>query len=584
MTLASCLGKEVTTDEPTSDVSSDVTSDATLDGQGGPPEVTSDVEPMKPPANDGRFFDTQRVYEVRITLAPEDWDTLRNQTRTLLDILGGEECLAEPVASPFTWFSADVLVDGIEVTKVGVRKKGFLGSLDDVRPSLKVKLDEFVDDQNLDGLTRLTLNNARQDPSKVNQCMSYELYAQVGVPAPRCSYVHLYVNEVDMGLYVNVESIKKDFLRRHFDHDDGNLYEGALSDFREGWLGTFERKTNKSDLDRSDLDAIAAAAAAPDGELMDRLTPLVHMDRFFSMWAVDVLINHVDGYAQNTNNFYIYRDLDGRFTFIPWGADNTLIWNPEEQRPPAVMATGIVSHRLYRSPETQQTYIARLQEVLETVWDEEALLAELDRQQALIAPHVLAEEQDAMKNWLDLKRDFITTQRERITASLTPTAPFWDVPLREPPCLVEHGTINAAFDTTWGTLPVEDIFSTGTGAIATVVDGAPWQVVATGSKAGSENLGEARIIVAGALEPQSSPGGIIVLVVTVPQQRWVAGTPLPLGFGPGNGQIYRFFEGAQEPEFLGFLLEGTLNLEAAGATSGAAVKGNVSSPFYRFGP
>ena len=133
------------------------------------------------------YFALNRVLDVSIEIAPEDWDRLRGQTRTLADILVGADCLDSPADDIFTWFEATVTVDGEAHTQVGVRKKGFLGSLSKVKPALKVRFDKFVDGQLLGGaMKRLTLNNAQQDPSLINTCMAYHVFAAAGLPAPRC--------------------------------------------------------------------------------------------------------------------------------------------------------------------------------------------------------------------------------------------------------------------------------------------------------------------------------------------------------------------------------------------------------------
>ena len=67
-------------------------------------------------------------------------------------------------------------LDGEIVEEVGVRKKGFLGSMDTERPSLKIKFGEYVEGQELQGLKRMTLNNSRQDPSLLRQCLAYGLF------------------------------------------------------------------------------------------------------------------------------------------------------------------------------------------------------------------------------------------------------------------------------------------------------------------------------------------------------------------------------------------------------------------------
>ncbi len=50
------------------------------------------------------------------------------------------------------------------------------------------------------------------------------------------------------------------------------------------------------------------------------------------------------------------------------------------------MLAGSLSRRLYRNPETQPLYLERLRRVLDVQWREEKLLAEIERERALVLP------------------------------------------------------------------------------------------------------------------------------------------------------------------------------------------------------
>ena len=71
----------------------------------------------------------------------------------------------------FSVFAADkdlVPIDGTKVGRVVVRKKGFAGSLDPERPLIKVQIDKFEKGRRFAGVDTLTLNNNKQDPSRVH--------------------------------------------------------------------------------------------------------------------------------------------------------------------------------------------------------------------------------------------------------------------------------------------------------------------------------------------------------------------------------------------------------------------------------
>ena len=124
-------------------------------------------------------------------------------------------------------------MDGQRYGAVGVRKRGFIGSVSFRKPSLKLDFDKYVDDQALGGvLRRINLNNSVQDPTLLNTCLAYYVFAAAGLPAPRCNYARVAVNGRELGLYVHVEDIERSLLKRSFADSGGNLYEGTFSDFR----------------------------------------------------------------------------------------------------------------------------------------------------------------------------------------------------------------------------------------------------------------------------------------------------------------------------------------------------------------
>ena len=66
---------------------------------------------------DGFIFDPDWVLEVHIELAPEDFEEMRHQQRDFDDVL----CAGAPPPNPYTYFEADITVDGITVSRVGVK-------------------------------------------------------------------------------------------------------------------------------------------------------------------------------------------------------------------------------------------------------------------------------------------------------------------------------------------------------------------------------------------------------------------------------------------------------------------------------
>ena len=372
----------------------------------------------------------------------------------------------------FTWFEATVTVDGAAYAEAGVRKKGFFGSLSTEKPSLKLRFDKYVDGRLLGGvIDRMTLNNNLQDASMISTCLASEVFADAGLPAPRCNFATVTVNGADLGLYVHVEELKPPFLARHFASAAGNLYEGTLSDFDPGWRGTFEKKTNEDADDWSDVDAVIAALQDPSPAGLEALDAIVDVDRFLSFWATEVMVGHWDGYAGNRNNYQFYREPDGRFVFIPWGVDagfeTTDVPFDDFVSPPSVNAHGVLAHRLYRDEAGRAAYAGRLRELLDTAWNEDELLRSAGELAAIVQAHASPEAREKAADDTVRVRRFILKRRGELLADLEPEPPAWPWPLVDAAyvCWGEGSgvrTFEVAFKTTWGTKDSPNPFETGT--------------------------------------------------------------------------------------------------------------------------
>ena len=338
---------------------------------------------------------------------------------------------------------------------MGLRKKGLLGSVNAQRPSIKINFDKFGTEQEFEGVSLMTLNNNDTDASLVKQHMAYELFRKAGIPAPRCNFARVTVNGEYLGVYSHVESVRKDFLKRHFTKASGNLYEGQISDFTEKASGTFEAKTNAKKNDRNDLLKATKALAVPDEQLFDAVGKLVNLDDFYRYWAMEGLIGFNDGYSGNQNNFFIYHDPEsGRFKFIPWGADGVFRARSGKARqagtPLSVMAEGAVAHRLYNTEKGRERYRSELLKVLDEVWDEQALQAKLDKLTRMLRSHTHLPPR-LYDPAVDSVRRFISKRRNMLGVELTGPIPLWPKKMRSGPTSAKSKslTMKCTFNTKW---------------------------------------------------------------------------------------------------------------------------------------
>ena len=565
------------------DGSGEVGSDAGTDASDGSGSGAADTSPDSGPdeaAEVAAVFEGSGVLEVVINLPEADWDILRAEGRTGLNQFGAD-CLDAPEPSPYNWQEATVSLDGDSFAQVGIRKKGFFGSLDSDRPSLLLDLDRNIDNQSWHTLERLTLNNNKQDDSALRTCLAYEVFRAAGVPAPRCTYAHVTVNGRDLGIYTHVESVRKSFLRLRFGDDDGWLYEGTLSDFREPYDGTFEQKTNESTPYRAPIERLMAAAEAPDDQLIAALEAQMDLDGFYRFWAAEVLTAHWDGYTGDTNNFFVYApEGDERLRFIPWGPDSTFrrpyLLFEDALAPRSVFATGIIARRLYLLPEAQARYQTELRRLLDSAWDEAALNAKVAADSARIAPYLSAEQAASQAADQTQLLDFIRRQRAFVTEELDATAPTWDYDLRESFCLAAAGQIVGTFATTLGTMDVPDAFAAGSGTVAGSFDGQPIAPDAIGAISGIDG---ADFIISMPMITDATT--VNFLYLTVPIAAIPApGEPIPSD--NGITAIWGFYDPvAETSDFLSLGYRGNLTFTSAAQQDGDAVTGSFRFEFWR---
>ena len=397
------------------------------------------------------LFPADRVLDVQITVAEKDWDKIRHQSRNFVSALH-ESRKVKPIDGPYEYVNADVTIDGVKFEKVGLRKKGFIGSQSSSRPSLKIKLNHTDKEQAIGGLTNLTMNNNKQDSSIVSQYMGYAVFNQAGSPAPRCAFAKVTVNGKNLGIYSHVESVRKPLLARGFGNDAGTLYEGTVVDFYEDWEGSLEHKRGDDKPGREKIRQLIQLLESEEAS-EEAIGRLVDLDSFYRFWAIEGLLGFWDGYSGNANNFFIYLNpKTDRFHFMPWGADALFrkrsMLNFNFRAPVSVKTKGRVAYRLYQLPESRERYRKTLHGLLKEHWVEDKLLAECDRIEALIKPH-LNREQYRFTQSLDGTRDFIEARRGDLMKETGDSMPAWRKEPKAPPVIAAIGKIKAMFSATW---------------------------------------------------------------------------------------------------------------------------------------
>jgi spore coat protein CotH len=184
------------------------------------------------------FEDDAKVWPIEFVLTKARWHSL----------------LDDPVAEEYV--EGAIKIDGLgEWWGVGIRFKGYVGSLriclidypanlgaiECAKLSYKIRFNYKDPEQRFFGLKKLQFHAGLQDTTFMRERLSYSLYREMGVPAPRQALSTLRVRfEGDdcateagfLGLHLLTEVIDGRFTKAYFDNGGGDDGDGQL--YKEG--------------------------------------------------------------------------------------------------------------------------------------------------------------------------------------------------------------------------------------------------------------------------------------------------------------------------------------------------------------
>jgi len=207
------------------------------------------------------------------------------------------------------------------------------------------------------------------------------------VPVPRVAHALVKLNGRELGLYVVKEGSTREFLSRHFENGDGNLYdtdEGHDVDQRM----KRHSGTDPTD-DQLELKGLAAVAREPD---LDRRWELLRqsldMDAFLAFMSMELMICHWDGYCLGQNNFRIYHDpRTGKIVFLPSGMDQVF---SKADMPWKLDVSGLVARAVMEIPEGRRQYAATFRELFSALFVSERLTNRVNQLLASLRPSLKA--------------------------------------------------------------------------------------------------------------------------------------------------------------------------------------------------
>ncbi len=322
-------------------------------------------------------YDAWTVQEIVLTTTPEAVEALRE--------------------TPRSWVEADLHFNDVVVARVGLRLKGSASFQDvDRKPAMKIKMAEYVPEQRLHDLERLTLNNEVHDPSMMSENLGFRAFRENGAPAPRTGYAAVTLNDRYLGLYALIESMDDDFMEANWPDAEGGLWEMTRNCDFDGDCTCFELQETGVQYDPQGIftgcEAVARSGVGALDEAFDR-------DAVLGFLAVERALNHPDSYSYNLNNFFVHHDpLEQKLTLTPWGADSMFTyWTPASRSNPSceplyrdVLVTnprGLLGRLCYGDVACSDELAARVVEVADWI-DDVDLIGAMEATRDMLDPYV----------------------------------------------------------------------------------------------------------------------------------------------------------------------------------------------------
>ena len=294
---------------------------------------------------------SQEIVPIELTITPEATQQLKQNPRADVPVI--------------------VQLGSKRITITTVHLKGH-GSFQPIsgKPSFSIRSATA----DLFGRKKLLLNNSSQDHSFLKWKIASELFAKAGVPSPEIGFATVAMNGKKLGMYLVVEPTDKQFLKKHFTDPGGNLYEGANQDVTD----VLDSDSSNADLDQKDRLQLASACLEPDlQKRWTRLNQALDMERFLSFMAVEVLVDHRDGYSMDRNNFRLYHDpISDKFVFLPHGLD--LLFYSSDLSPSRHFSS-LLASSILETPEGKAAYEARLHELAAQFYSDKSLIDRVDQ-------------------------------------------------------------------------------------------------------------------------------------------------------------------------------------------------------------
>lgn len=324
------------------------------------------------------FYNIDSIAEYRVYFDQANWDAILDS-------------LALLPSEPY-FVAKRLVINGVSFDSVGAKYKGNSSfRVTNKKNPWHFELDHVRNGQDYQGFKDFKLSNIFQDPSCLREALSYEAMRNYA-HTPRANFARVYVNDVLIGLYTNVEAITKTFCKREFQSTGENPFFKCNAPAN---TGTGSRTPNFSFQTADSTRYFSAYELKSDFgwkrlvNLCDTLTnqpqaieKILDVDRALWFLAFNALYVNLDSYSGGIgHNHYLYQDDNGRFNNITWDVNMSFAsFKNTGTTPPTVDTLTAMSmspfiheanaarpliQKLFANPQYRRQYVAHIKTMME---------------------------------------------------------------------------------------------------------------------------------------------------------------------------------------------------------------------------
>lgn len=343
---------------------------------------------------------------------------------------------------------ATMIIDGQTYDSVGVRFKGqtsYMGVQNSQKKSFNITTNSFKKDQDIEGYTIFNVNNCYQDESFMREYFFLD-NIQTYIPAAKCSYIHLYLNGVNWGLYPMVQQINKPFIKEWFMTNDGtnwradkppgggmgggwgdgtaalNYLGGDSAQYKQYYtLKSTESATPWADL----INGCSRLENTAINSLETMLPDSMDVDRALWHVASEIIFGDDDSYVyKGKMDYFVYYEpethrltpleYDGNSAMDPAHNTWTAFYNQTNANYPLM-------NRILQVPRLRQRYLAHVRTILTQTFDTATANAKINTIKSLIDSVVLNDPKKlysyaAFNSEITVLKNFILSHKNNMMA------------------------------------------------------------------------------------------------------------------------------------------------------------------------